>query len=190
MPGISDPGSRLIKACIAENIPVEVLPGPNAAVTALVFSGLPTERFLFLGFLPRGGSKRQRLLESLKLEPGTLVIYEAANRTLKTLADLANFLGDRPASVVRELTKLHQEVLRGTLTSLTHHFHETSPRGEVTLLCGGCPQKQTEEPVDLEAEIGERLSRGESPREIATALAVFGRRTVYQKALAMRKQQG
>ena len=185
MPGISDPGERLVRCCLEQGIPVQVIPGPNAAVTALVASGLPAGRFTFIGFLPKTGRERKRALEQLRLEPGTLVLYESPRRVGRTLADLHDGLGAREAALVRELTKLHEEVVRGELGELAQRYRTTQPRGEVTLVVGPADEQQL--PAEaIEREIAQRLERGESPREIADALAVHGRRTIYQLALALR----
>jgi 16S rRNA (cytidine1402-2'-O)-methyltransferase len=190
MPGISDPGERLVRRCVEHEIEVDVIPGPNAALCALVLSGLPTDRFSFLGFLPRAGAARRQLLAQLAFQPGTLVLYEAPGRVAKTLAELAETLGgDRPAALVRELTKLHQEAVRDTLGGLAARHRETPPRGEVTLVVGPGHLSQEIPRADLEAEIVERLAQGQSPREIADALAACGRRQVYQRALALRREQ-
>ncbi len=134
-PGISDPAYKLIRAVIQENIRVEVIPGPTAVITALVTSGLPTDRFLFEGFLPPKKGRRSRI-QMLKNVPATVVIYESPRRLSKTLKDLAATLGDRPAVVCRELTKVHEEIARGTLLTLGAVFEERQPRGECVILVG------------------------------------------------------
>jgi len=190
MPGISDPGARLVALCADSGIAVDVIPGPNAALSALVLSGLPTDRFCFLGFLPRRGRDRKRVLEQIPFEPGTMVLYEAPGRVPGTLKALQEALGTRRAVLVRELTKLHQEVVRGTLDELAERFSATPPRGEVTLVVsGGAEQVQTIPEADLNLEIAQRLERGESPRAVADALAAHGRRAVYQAALRMRDKR-
>jgi 16S rRNA (cytidine1402-2'-O)-methyltransferase len=187
MPGISDPGERLVAKCADAGI-VDVIPGPNAALSALVLSGLLTDRFCFLGFLPRRGRDRRRVLEQIPFEPGTLILYEAPGRVGATLKALQEALGTRQAAVVRELTKLHQEIVRGTLAELAERFSVKPPRGEVTLVVSG-EQDQTIPAADLNLEIAQRLERGESPRAVADALAPHGRRAVYQAALRMRKNR-
>jgi len=190
MPGVSDPGGRLLASCLEAGLEVDVIPGPSAALTALLLSGLPGERFTFVGFLPRGGAERGRLLEELAAEPGTLILFESPRRVGRTLADLLQALGERPAAVARELTKLHQEVARGTLSELAARYAESPPRGEVTLVIGGRPAAQELSPEALEAEVRGRLERGESARDIAHALAEHGRRRVYQLALQLRASLG
>ncbi|HEX2573576.1 MAG TPA: 16S rRNA (cytidine(1402)-2'-O)-methyltransferase [Polyangia bacterium] len=188
-PGISDPGERLVKAAIAAGVPVEVVPGPSAAITALVGSGLPGERFLFLGFPPREAGPRQEGFARLRGEIATLILYESPRRTGTTLADLAATLGEaRPACVARELTKVHEEYVRGTLGELAARYAEEAPRGEVVIVVAGAAPEAAAAPVDLEAEVRARLARGERPREIAAALALLTgqpRRKIYQLALAL-----
>lgn len=136
-PGISDPGFLLVRAAVQAGIAVECLPGPTAFVPALVVSGLPCERFVFEGFLPQKKGRRTRV-EALRDEPRTIVLYESPYRIVKLLGELSEVLGpDRPASVSRELSKLHEETVRGTLTELQEHFTEQEPRGEFVVCVGG-----------------------------------------------------
>ena len=136
-PGISDPGFLLVRAAVQAGIAVECLPGPTAFVPALVVSGLPCERFVFEGFLPQKKGRRTRV-EALRDEPRTIVLYESPYRIVKLLGELSEVLGpDRPASVSRELSKLHEETVRGTLTELHAHFTEQEPRGEFVVCVGG-----------------------------------------------------
>ena len=137
MPGLSDPGYRLVAACVEEDISVDVVPGPSAAVAALVVSGLPTDRFVFEGFLPRSGGARAGRLEALAAEPRTIVLFESPRRVAKTLSDLRAALGDRRAAMVRELTKLHQEVLREPLSRLLDTLRDRELKGEVVLVVEG-----------------------------------------------------
>lgn len=187
MPGISDPGGRMIKRAIEEGIAVEVLPGASAVLTALVGSGLPTDRFLFLGFLPRVEGERQTLLAQTRGEPATLILYEAPGRAGATLADLAGILGhERRACLARELTKVHEEYVRSTLGELAARYAHEAPRGEVVIVVEGATAPV--ETIDLEAEVRRRLSRGETPKEIAAALALLSgapRRKLYQLALVL-----
>ena len=134
-PGMSDPGYELIAAAHERGIPVVPIPGPSAVVTALVISGLPTDRFLYVGFLPRKAHARQRLLESVAHEYGTIVALESPHRLLATLNDILLILGDRKIAICRELTKIHEEVSRGTISQAIKHF--TKPRGEFTLVIEG-----------------------------------------------------
>lgn len=139
-PAISDPGFLLVRAALAAGVSVECLPGPTAFVPALVNSGLPCDRFTFEGFLPVKKGRRTRL-EELRSETRTMVFYESPHRVPRTLADLAEVFGpDRPAGVSRELTKLHEETVRGTLAELLVHFTNKEPRGEFVLVVGGAPE--------------------------------------------------
>jgi 16S rRNA (cytidine1402-2'-O)-methyltransferase len=135
-PGISDPGQALVAEAIAAGLRVVPIPGPCAAVAALAGAGLATDRFLFLGFPPRKPGELRRALEALRAEPGTLVLYESPQRLAATPAGLVAILGDRPAAVARELTKLHESFVRGSLSELVERFHEP-PLGEVVVLVAG-----------------------------------------------------
>lgn len=136
-PGISDPGFLLVRACVKSGIPVETLPGPTAFVPALVNSGLPCDRFVFEGFLPVKKGRRTRL-EQLAGEKRTMVLYESPHRVVRTLVDLSEILGaERPASFSREISKLHEETMRGTLGELVAHYKAKEPRGEFVLCVGG-----------------------------------------------------
>lgn len=137
MPGLSDPGYRLVAACATEGIEVDVIPGPNAALSALVISGLPPARFVFEGFLPRRSSERIRHLEELRLEERTLVFYESPHRVAAALADMEQVLGERRAVLARELTKMHQEVRRGTLGELVRGCESDPVRGEIVIVIEG-----------------------------------------------------
>ncbi len=137
-PGISDPGYLLLKRCIDEGIQIETLPGPTAFIPALVNSGLPADRFVFEGFLPHKKGRQKRLRELLA-EPRTMIFYESPFRLCKTLEQLAGTLGEeRKASVSRELTKVHEETVRGSLKTLLAHFLENTPRGEIVVVVNGC----------------------------------------------------
>jgi 16S rRNA (cytidine1402-2'-O)-methyltransferase len=143
MPGISDPGYELIVAASRQNIPIVPVPGASAVTAALAVSGLPTDRFIYIGFLPSKAGPRRRALESITGEPGTIIALEAPHRLTATLADILAVLGDRRLAIGRELTKIHEEVFRGTVSEAIKHF--TEPRGEFTLViegkaAGGKPQ--------------------------------------------------
>jgi 16S rRNA (cytidine1402-2'-O)-methyltransferase len=135
MPGLSDPGYELIVAAIGHGISVVPIPGASAVVTALVVSGLPTDQFLYLGFLPRRQGQRQRLLSSIVDEPRTIVAFETRHRIREALSDIEKILGDRRISVCRELTKVHEEIFRGRVSQAKEHFAE--PRGEFSLVIEG-----------------------------------------------------
>jgi len=135
MPGLSDPGYELIVAAIERGISVVPIPGASAVTTALVVSGLPTDQFLYLGFLPRRKGQRQRLLSSIVDEPRTIVAFETPHRLKKALSDIEEILGNRRLSVCRELTKVHEEIFRGRVSEAREHFSE--PRGEFSLVIEG-----------------------------------------------------
>ena len=134
MPGLADPGYELIAAALERDLPIVPVPGPTAVTASLSISGLAADRFLFLGFLPRGHSARHNLLASMVERPFTLVAYESPHRLLDTLADLDHLFGDRPMAAACELTKLYEEIVRGTAADLSAHFHDQPPRGEFTLI--------------------------------------------------------
>lgn len=140
IPGISDPGYELVKACIEAGITVVPIPGACAAITALSAAGLPTEQFIFAGFLPAKGGSRRELLASLQAEARTIILYEAPHRLRHTLQDLADALGkDRQVVLARELTKLHEEFWRGSVGDAIAHYNEREPQGEYTLVIAGLP---------------------------------------------------
>ena len=171
MPGVSDPGARLIAACIESGTPFEVLPGACAAVTANVIAAF-SDGFVFYGFLPRTNSERKAVLERLKAAEEALVFYESPLRVQRTLADIAAVLGDRECALVRELTKLHEECVRGTLLSLSERFSQTPPKGEcVIVVKGGRPGKKTLSEGEAELLIESLLSEGMSKKSAAAELA-------------------
>ncbi|ACL65396.1 Uroporphyrin-III C/tetrapyrrole (Corrin/Porphyrin) methyltransferase [Anaeromyxobacter dehalogenans 2CP-1] len=173
-PGVSDPGAALVAAAWEAGVPVVPVPGPSAAVTALAASGFPADRFVFAGFLPRKGGARAAALGWLAASPATLVLYEAGNRTAETLRDLAAALGDRPALVARELTKLHEELARGPLGALADRF-AGEVKGEVTLVVAppapGAGPAAAPEAEPLEDELRRRLAAGEPPSAVAREVA-------------------
>jgi len=172
MPGISDPGERLARAASAEGFVVEVVPGPSAAIAGLVASGLPTGRFVFEGFLPRKGSARNQRLAELASERRTLVLYEAPHRLERTLADLAAaFGGERRVALARELTKLHEEVWRGSLDAAIEWTTAQPPRGEFVVVVDGAAAPADATDDDLRAAITDALGRGLSPRDAAAVVA-------------------
>jgi 16S rRNA (cytidine1402-2'-O)-methyltransferase len=171
-PGVSDPGAALVAAAWEAGARVIPIPGPSAALAALMASGLPADRFLFAGFLPRKGGSRAEALARLAAVDATLVLYEAGNRTRQTLEDLRQALGDRRAAVGRELTKLHEELWRGRLGELAGRF-QGPVRGEVTLVVGppeaGPPPPPPAERLD--DELRRRLAAGEPPSAVARQVA-------------------
>jgi 16S rRNA (cytidine1402-2'-O)-methyltransferase len=190
-PGISDPGERAVRAAIAAGARVEVVPGPVAAIAALVASGLPAERFLFLGFPPREDGARRQLAGTLRGERATLVFYEAPDRVADTLAALRDALGDdRAACVSREITKVHEEHARGTLGELAARFAAAPPRGECTIVVAGTTTAE-ETTIDVEAEMRRLIRAGVSAKDAAARLMVVTgkpRRVLYQLALAIERE--
>ncbi len=170
MPAISDPGQRLVAAAAAAGIEVSAVPGPSAPVTALAISGLPTDRWVMEGFLPRKGKARRQRLDGIASEQRTVVLLESPKRLRTTLDDLAEACGaDRPAVVVRELTKLHEEVARGTVAELAARFTEP-PRGEIVVVLGPAIwQPPSDEQIS--AELTAELKAGSSARDAAAVVA-------------------
>lgn len=136
MPLVSDPGHRLVSLCLRHHVPVVPVPGPSAVLASLAASGLPTEEFLFVGFLPARRGERRRALERLRIEERTIVLYEAPHRIAECIADAHEVLGDRPACLAREVTKLHEEFRRGKLSEIAASLSERPAKGEITLLIG------------------------------------------------------
>lgn len=172
MPGISDPGARLVRVVAEAGGEIRVVPGPSAALAALVLSGLPTDRFAFEGFLPRKGSGRKARLDELSRERRTIVIFESPHRLVDTINDLATVCGaDRPVAIGRELTKVHEEVYRGTLAEALEHIREVEPRGEHAVVLGGASEADapTDEAVAEAARAA--LAIGLSARDAAAEVA-------------------
>jgi 16S rRNA (cytidine1402-2'-O)-methyltransferase len=184
-PGIADPGYHLVRGAIEADIPVVPIPGPSAVAAALSVCGLPTDRFVFEGFLPAKAAKRRRHLEELRGERRTIVLYEAPHRVRETLNDLLEVLGDRPAAIMREATKMFEEIARGTLQELLSRAASFG-RGEVTMVIGGAEEGVAEAPADLDAEIAELQRQGLRTRQIADELAAkhgLPRREVYRRII-------
>ncbi len=185
MPGISDPGYELVRAALERGFPVVPVPGPSAIVSALAASGLPTDAFVYVGFLPRKAGERRRMLESLRVERRTLVLYEAPHRLLDTLGDILAVLGDRPAAVARELTKVHEEIWRGTVAGAIAHFTAHEARGECKLIVGGAMGTQAWSEEQVRAALAQHLADGWSVRDAAADVAArsgWRKRDVYQIA--------
>jgi 16S rRNA (cytidine1402-2'-O)-methyltransferase len=189
MPGVSDPGYRLTSAAVAEGIPVTVLPGPSAVTAALAVSGLPSDRFCFEGFAPRGPGERKRRFTELAGERRTMVLFESPRRigaTLKALAEA--FGGSRRAVVCRELTKTHEEIRRGTLDELAA-WATGDVRGEITVVVAGAPVR-TAGPADVDeavTEVSRRVAGGMSRRDAVAAVAAeagLSRRLVYEAVVS------
>jgi 16S rRNA (cytidine1402-2'-O)-methyltransferase len=172
MPGVSDPGGRLVAAAVAAGHPVEVVPGPSAALAALVVSGLPAGRFVFEGFLPRKGAGRAERLAAVAGEPRTVVLYEAPHRLARTLADLVAACGrDRRVVVARELTKLHEEVWRGTLAEAVEWVAGREPPGEIVVVLAGAPAAAPPGDDEVRAAVAAELAAGASARDAARSVA-------------------
>jgi 16S rRNA (cytidine1402-2'-O)-methyltransferase len=171
MPLVSDPGFRLVRACAEEGIDVRVVPGPSAVLAALVVSGLPTDRFAFEGFLPKAQGDRTRRLAAMRTDPRTLVVFESPLRVESLLRDVLDEIGDRRIAVARELTKLHEEVLRGLVSEVLAKLDGTTMKGEVAVVIEGAGE--TEAP-DLEASVSEArglVAAGMKKRDAAHAVA-------------------
>ena len=170
MPGMSDPGYELVVAATERGILVVPVPGPSAIITALVVSGLSTERFIYLGFLPRKAASRRRLLRSVAGEYDTIVALESPHRLRATLNDILLTLGDRKVAVCRELTKLHEEVFRGVVTGAIEHF--TQPRGEFTLVIAGKEEKEKPQLTeDVERQLSSMRRSGMTAKEAIARVA-------------------
>ena len=161
MPCISDPGAVLVRKCYERGIPVEVIPGCNAAVAAVAVSGLEVDRWVFEGFLPVPKKERSERLETVKNLPHALVFYEAPHKIKQTLADLCEALGaERETALCRELTKLHEEVIRGTLGELAHYYDDIEPRGEYVIVVKGAEGTQNEFTLEQAVQLARQLSDG------------------------------
>ncbi len=179
MPGINDPGFELINAAIEADYPVHVVPGPSAPIAALVISGLPTDRFLYLGYAPRRQSERRKRFQEVRREPGTLIFLAVPHRLVQTLSDATDIFGaTRRCAVARELTKRHEEVFRGTLSEALAHYQQERPRGEIVLLIQGAPQTRQEEidwdrANELMAWLQDAgLSRSQAARVVARIMGI------------------
>lgn len=186
-PGISDPGGRLVLAAISARLPVSVVPGASAAVAALVLSGLATDRYCFEGFLPRRGRERRERLGAVAQETRTTVLYEAPHRLGATLADLAELCGPaRRIALAREMTKLHEEIWRGTLGEALERVRAVAPRGEHTLVLEGAPPPAPPGADEIEAVVGTLVERGMSASRVAGEVSQrlgVPRRQAYAAAL-------
>lgn len=195
-PLVSDPGHRLVALCARHRISVVPVPGPSALLAALSASGLPSGEFVFVGFLPSRSGERRRALERLRLEQRTIVLYEAPHRIIETLVDARAILGDRPACLAREITKIHEEFLRGPLSQLEEQAREKPPRGEITLIVGPL-EPQTAGQAQTAQSIGERVEEliREAKLDHKDALKVAARergltrRAAYAEWLASRGEE-
>jgi 16S rRNA (cytidine1402-2'-O)-methyltransferase len=189
-PLVSDPGFKLVRDALAENLPVTAAPGPSAALTALILSGLPPEVFLFAGFLPPRSAARRRMLAQWAKLVATLVFFEGPSRLAASLSDMAEILSDRNVAVARELTKRYEEVRRGRLSVLAEHYREAGPpRGEVVIIVGP-PDLDATPDADIDARL-DRLLDTHSLRDAVAQLAVetgISRRSLYDRALARQRK--
>ncbi|NCT92331.1 16S rRNA (cytidine(1402)-2'-O)-methyltransferase [Cellulomonas sp. APG4] len=189
MPTVSDPGLALVRAAVDAGLPVTTAPGPSAVLAALALSGLPTDRFCFEGFLPRKAGERRRALAGLADERRTTVLFEAPHRLAEALADMVEVLGpERPAAVCRELTKTHEEVVRGSLRELAAWAADGAPRGEICVVLGGRPARAPAV-ADVVGEVLARVDAGERLKSVAAEVAQasgLATRDVYAAALARR----
>jgi 16S rRNA (cytidine1402-2'-O)-methyltransferase len=190
-PLISDPGHKLVLAALAESLAVYSIPGPSASLAALSTAGIATDRFMFVGFLPSKAGARRTALEGLRSVDATLVFFESPSRIGRTLADMAEILGARPAAVMRELTKLHEEARRGTLPELSNMFSGPPPRGEITLVVGPPPEPDPEGIVDA-SKVDRLLSHALPFMPVSAAAALIAEATgakkkqIYERALALK----
>lgn len=169
-PLVSDPGARLAELAAARGVRIEPIPGPSAVLAALAAAALPFSSFTFVGFLPRSGKRRREAIERIARSPDAVVLFEAPSRLHGTLEDLAAAIGDRPAAVCRELTKMHEEIARGTCVELASRF-EGQVRGEVTIVIGATEHEVEVEPASLEPRIDELVKSGARATDIAKVLA-------------------
>jgi 16S rRNA (cytidine1402-2'-O)-methyltransferase len=189
-PLVSDPGYKLVRACLENNIPVTPIPGASAVLTALVASGLPTDRFLFAGFLPAKRTARRRALAEFRGVAASLVFMESAKRLASSLADMAETLGPRGCAVAREMTKLFEEVRRGTLAELAAHYKESGPpKGEVTVVVAPAAEPEPADAADIDRMLLDALERSTMRDAVALVAEATGapRRQVYARALALKR---
>lgn len=187
MPGLSDPGYRLVKAAVEQGIKVVPIPGPSAAVSALISSGLPTDSFLFLGFLPRQKKARREALDKISALPYSLVLYEAPHRLIPLLADIQDVLGDRQVVIGRELTKLYEEIWRGTASEAAEYFGHDKVRGEITVVVAGAEAAEhVWDEARVKAAVMAAIKQGASRKEAAAQVAEqsgWRKRDVYNLTL-------
>jgi len=188
-PALNDPGYELVRAALAAGHQVSPVPGPSAPLAALVASGLPTDRFLYLGYLGRKSAERRRQIAEVAALPFTLIFLETPHRLLAALADLQTELGDRPLAVARELTKLHEEIFRGKISEAAAYFEAQPPKGEITLVIDSAPPKADRWNLErVQAALKAGLTRGESVSSLAREISVqsgWNRREVYRLATEM-----
>ncbi len=196
-PMVSDPGYRLVTLCLRHQIPVVPVPGPSALLAALSGAGMPCEEFVFAGFLPARQGERRRALEHLRLEERTIVLYEAPHRVADSLADALEVLGDRPACLAREITKIHEEFQRGLLSQLAAAARKNPPRGEITLILGPAENAHAanlhDASMSLTERVDELMRQAKMDRREALKLAArergLTRRAAYDEILKTRKTE-
>lgn len=192
-PTINDPGYELVNAALAAGHLVTPIPGPSAPIAALSASGLPTDAFLYLGYLPRKPNERRAVLKQISNQPYTLIFLETPHRLLESLADLQALLGDRKIAVARELTKLFEEIYRGPIRAALAHFSSQPQRGELTLIVAGASPDVGRWPEDrLRTELQNRLEKGESPSRIAKDIAKeagWPKKAVYDAILDLEQKR-
>jgi 16S rRNA (cytidine1402-2'-O)-methyltransferase len=190
LPGISDPGERMVKAVTSAGLKIDVVPGPSAALAALVVSGLPADRFCFEGFLPRKGGERAARLAAIAAEPRTVVLFESPRRVRQTVTDLASVCrASRPLVIGREMTKLHEEVWRGTVEGAVSWLSSVEPRGEYVLVVGGAPAMAAVDDRAIESTLSDRLVAGDDPKTAVTLVAAalgVPKRRVYDAGLRLK----
>lgn len=190
-PGISDPGFQLVSKAVREGYKIVTIPGPSALISALSLSGLPSARFVFEGFLPPKGSERKKRIEALKREERTIVLYESPRRVMRTLADILETLGDREAALARELTKIHEEVVRGKISDIIDYFDEHTLKGEMALVISGYHKEGCHriEPESMDDFLEELVKKNLPIKEVAGIMSeVFNisKREAYAKALSFK----
>jgi 16S rRNA (cytidine1402-2'-O)-methyltransferase len=189
MPLVSDPGHRLVALCVRHHIPVVPVPGPSASLAALAASGLPNEEFLFVGFLPQRSGERRRALERLRIEDRTLILYEAPHRIAECVADAREILGDRPACLAREVTKVHEEFRRGKLSEIEESLRERPAKGEITFLIGAgeAAASGVDSTQGLAERVDELMRQAKLDRKEALKLAAkergLTRREAYERVV-------
>jgi len=191
-PLVSDPGYKLVREALAEGIPVHAIPGASATLTALSLAGLPTDRFLFVGFLPSKTGERGTALAELKSIGASLIFFESAQRLAESLAQMADVLGDRAVAVTRELTKLHEEVRRGTLGILAAQFaQEPPPKGEVTIIVGPPPEQQADlSRIDALLDKALPFMPVRAASELIAEALQLPRKEIYRRALEIKDDDG
>jgi 16S rRNA (cytidine1402-2'-O)-methyltransferase len=192
-PALNDPGYELVRAALQAGHTVSPVPGPSAPLAALVASGLPTDAYLYLGYLPRKTGERRRLLDAVSAMPYTLVFLETPHRLMEALQDLQTVLGDRSMAVARELTKLHEEIYRGTTSQALMYYAARPPRGEITLVVAGKSEPTVWDEAHVQAALRQRVASGETPAQAAGELATLSgwpRRKIYNLWMHIQSAEG